>query len=246
MSRWTFGISLWLAGMLGVIPMTISVVPALLAGKPLRLPLWLIETTSCLQSAVLVALAVWAGVALAGRVGLSALAFRAFAAREPIWPALRAQLLPGAVGGVAGGTILLVCARYTPASLAAAKQSFDPSLLVRVLYGGLTEELLLRWGFMSLVLWSCWKLAQTAGEPPRLAWVWTAILGGALLFAAGHLPTAAHLTGKLTADVVAYVLIGNAAFGVLAGWLYWRFGLETAMLCHALAHVLAVSVNANP
>ena len=60
-----------------------------------------------------------------------------------------------------------------------------------------------------------------------------------MLFAAGHLPAAQALTGALTVPVVAYVLVGNAAFGVLAGWMYWRRGLEAAVLAHMAAHLLA-------
>jgi hypothetical protein len=31
----------------------------------------------------------------------------------------------------------------------------------------------------------------------------------------------------------------NAAFGVLFGYLFWRYGLEAAMIAHATAHVVS-------
>ncbi len=240
------GILLWLAAMLGVVPLTLSMTPQLLADKPLKMPLWVVEAAGCLQSSVLVALAVWSGVAFAAKSGLKAPIFEAVAGRTPVGSVWRSLLLSGVAGGVVGGAWLIVCAHCTPANLATAKQSFSISLPLRVLYGGFTEEILMRWGIMSLLLWGGWRLFQNPAEPPRPAWVWVAILGSTLLFAAGHLPTASQLTGKLTADVVAYVLIGNTAFGVLAGVLFRRYGLESAMLAHALAHVVAVGFHANP
>jgi hypothetical protein len=42
--------------------------------------------------------------------------------------------------------------------------------------------------------------------------------------------------------VVAYVTIGNALFGVVAGYLFWRYGLEAAIAAHVSAHVLTFLV----
>ena len=68
------------------------------------------------------------------------------------------------------------------------------------------------------------------------------ILGAALLFGAGHLPAAAQVW-PLDAIVVARVLLLNALAGVVFGWLYWKRGLEVAMLAHFSAdlvlHVVA-------
>ena len=37
-----------------------------------------------------------------------------------------------------------------------------------------------------------------------------------------------------------YLLLGNAAGGLIFGWLYWQKGLESAMLAHIFAHVVMV------
>jgi hypothetical protein len=50
--------------------------------------------------------------------------------------------------------------------------------------------------------------------------------------------------GELSSPVVTYVIGGNAVFGVVAGWLFWRFGLEAAILAHAIAHVVAYTATA--
>ena len=43
---------------------------------------------------------------------------------------------------------------------------------------------------------------------------------------------------------MAYVVLGNSAFGVVAGWLYWRHGLEAAVLAHAGTHLGVVALAA--
>jgi hypothetical protein len=45
------------------------------------------------------------------------------------------------------------------------------------------------------------------------------------------------MLGTLTLPVVGFVVFGNTVAGSLFGWLYWRHGLEAAMLAHAGAHL---------
>ena len=99
-----------------------------------------------------------------------------------------------------------------------------------MLYGGVTEELLLRWGIMTALVWLSWRVLQRRQGAVHAGYVWLAILVSALLFAAGHLPAAAALIDVLDASVVAFVIGWNAAFGLLFGYLFWRYGLESAML----------------
>ena len=66
-----------------------------------------------------------------------------------------------------------------------------------------------------------------------------AVALSALLFAVGHLPAAQAMAGALTPEVVTFVMVGNTAFGLVAGWLYARHGLEAAIVAHGLAHALA-------
>jgi membrane protease YdiL (CAAX protease family) len=65
-----------------------------------------------------------------------------------------------------------------------------------------------------------------------------AIVVSEIVFGLGHLPTAFHLFPATGLMVVAYVIIGNALFGFVAGYLYWKRGLESAIVAHMLAHVV--------
>jgi hypothetical protein len=237
--RLRLGILLWSAGTLGAVAVTVGLLPQLSANMPLPAPLWLIMAASSSQSALLVALAVWGGVALAPAVGLRAPAFEAVALRRPIMSALKPQILPGLIAGVPGGLLLFASLRLSPAPIAALQGQFTPPLHARVLYGGITEEVLLRWGLMTVFTWLTWRFVQRKSGAVKVGLVWLAIAASALLFGAGHLPLAHFLIGSLNGPVVLFVVGLNAAFGLLFGWLYWRRGLESAMIAHAVTHLVS-------
>jgi membrane protease YdiL (CAAX protease family) len=114
-----------------------------------------------------------------------------------------------------------------------------PALVLGMFYGGLAEEVITRWGLMSLVVWMALRLQRrpTAGAPlpSRLA-AWIGITVAAAVFAAGHLPALAQSV-ELTAPIVARTVGLNLLAGVAYGWLFWRRSLESAMLAHAATHV---------
>jgi len=230
---------LWLAGLPGVVAVAWTILPALAAGRTLPVPLWAAVALSAAQSAALLALAVWLGNRCAPAVGLRAPLFSALTERTAAGPALRGMWVPGIVGGVLGAAILYAAPMYAPPALAKVAAAVGLPLYTRVLYGGITEELLLRWGFMGVALWLLWKAFGRRGHAPGPLLAGLAIVLSALAFGAGHLPAAAAIAGGLDPAIVLYVLAGNGVFGIVAGVLFWRYGLEAAMLAHALAHVFA-------
>ena len=225
--------------MLGAVVITVTVLPQLLANATLPAPLWAILLASLAQSALLIAVAAWAGAALAPKVGLRAPAFEAAAIGRPIAQALGPQLLPGLVAGMLGGMLLLAVGRYAPSALADVQERFNPPLLARLLYGGITEEVLLRWGLMTTLVWLCWRFLQHRTGSPRPRYVWLAITVSAVLFGVGHLPAASALLGTVDSGVAAFVIGANSVFGLLFGYLFARWGLESAMIAHAMAHVVS-------
>lgn len=243
--RLRFGLVLWAAGMVGSAAITAMVLPQLLEQMQVQLPapVWVISLAGLAQSALLLALAVWAGVRLTPAVGLRAPAFAAVATGRPIGPAIRPQLLPGLIAGVLGGILLFAAFRYAPIAVAELQDRFTIPIVPRVLHGGITEELLLRWGLMTALLWLAWRFLQQRHGPVRVGFAWLAIAVSALIFAAGHLPAAFVLLGALDVPVVAFVMGVNTALGLLYGYVYWRHGLESAIIAHALTHVVSYLAN---
>ncbi|MGQ0800797.1 MAG: CPBP family intramembrane glutamic endopeptidase [Pseudomarimonas sp.] len=234
------GITLWLAAMAGVVVLSLTVIPQLLEKAPQSVPLEVAVAASVAQSGVLLALAVWGGVALSRPLGLGAPATEAALSGTGTWPALRRQLLPAAIAGVFVGGLLVLSARVAPAELLALGQTMEIPVAAKLLYGGVTEEVLMRWGLMTALLWLPWRLIQKRVGLPRTSYVVGAIVVAALLFGILHLPAAAAMGASLDPAVVAYVIAGNTVPGVLFGVLYWRYGLEAAIIAHALGHAVSV------
>jgi hypothetical protein len=245
---------LFLAGMAGVVTFLlvdlaalVALFPALANSQPVITPA--IKLLSVVQPTVLLVVAVLVGVALAPKVDLSAPVAEAVAARQRVGPALRPQVLPGLLGGVVGGaSVLLSAAVFKPFATAETLARISQftrvlPLPTRFLYGGITEELLLRWGLMTLLVWIVWRLFQKGRGRPTAACGIFAILASAFIFAVGHLPVAILLMGQPTVAIVLFVIVANSAFGIVAGYLYWKHGLESAMIAHISGHLIMATAS---
>ncbi|HET9526795.1 MAG TPA: CPBP family intramembrane glutamic endopeptidase [Pyrinomonadaceae bacterium] len=246
---------LFFAGMTGVMSFLLVDLAALVAlfpvpeGSEATTITPAIKLLSVIQPTVLLAVAVLIGVLLANRVGLSSPFAESVAAGHPAFATLKPQLAPGLLGGVVGGVSILVTAALFRSLLTAeviariSKFGTFLPLPTRLLYGGITEELLLRWGLMTLFVWAAWRIFQKArNEPGRNSFI-GAILLSSFIFGLAHLPVALLLLGQPTAAIVLFVVIANSAFGVIAGYLYWKYGLESAVIAHMLTHVVLATAS---
>ncbi len=169
--RSRLSVVLWLAGMLGIVALVTTDLPQLppnlLQGRELPIPMWAFLGIAIVQGALFVALAVWVGTSTAPALGMRAPTFEAAATGQQIIPHLVPQLRPGLVFGLLICLFLFAVTMYGPDAWVATQASYYPSLLVRVLYGGITEEVLLRWGLMNGVIWALWRIFQRRGGSPR-------------------------------------------------------------------------------
>ena len=94
---------------------------------------------------------------------------------------------------------------------------------------GVGEEIMFRFGFMTLLAWAGARLFRREGSPAPF--IWSANVIAALLFGAAHLPQSSYFY-DLTSVVVFVVLVLNGLIGIFCGWLFWRHGLVSAMLAH--------------
>ncbi|MBX9605727.1 MAG: CPBP family intramembrane metalloprotease [Gammaproteobacteria bacterium] len=223
----------------GVVAMAWLALPRLVAARTLPVSLETLQLATALQNAVLVLAATMVGLWTAPKVGLSSPVVLALVGGGRVREALRAGAVPALLGGCGGALVILGFHAFAPAALVDALAETRLPLVVRVLYGGLTEEVLLRWGLMSAIAWAAWRLCQPRAPGPSVAVLWTAIILSGLMFGLSHLPAVAHALQPMPMSVVVYVTFGNTLFGLIAGYLFWRHGLEAAMGAHVLAHVLA-------
>ena len=241
-----FGILLagGLLGVLAVLPMMLEMVASLPPDRvpPPEIPLPLIALLALVQNCVILAVVILIGMVLSKRIGLGYPIVQAWATRQPL-PPLRPMVVSGIlIGGAAGLILVLIDAVFFVQQLPSAILSIFEiplwkRLLAGVVYGGITEELLMRLFLVSLVVWLLGRWWRSAEGQPASGAFWTSIVIVAVIFGLGHLPATAAMT-PLTSSIVARALVLNGIAGIAFGWLYWRRGLESAMVAHASAHLI--------
>ena len=242
-------LALFALGFLGVLSLLPVSIPAI-ARMPLPAaspPRPVIVLLSLLQPTILVAVAVAVGLSFAPRLGFRSYVVDATMGRRPVWPGLRRDApLAVAVGAAAMLVVVALDVPFRP-FMGDAWQRFEQpqdmaslvmALVMGMLYGGITEEILLRWGMLSFLAWLGWRFGRrTAADALRPSVAWIAIVLTAILFGVGHLPAVAAMA-PLTPVVVVRTILLNALAGVAFGWLFWRRSLEAAMIAHATGHVV--------
>jgi membrane protease YdiL (CAAX protease family) len=117
--------------------------------------------------------------------------------------------------------------------------------LLACCYGGSAEEVLMRLGAQTILAAGVRHLAHGLTAPPSPNTMWAAIAVSNLLFGVGHLPTARGVM-PLSPRFVARTLVLNGVAGTVFGYLYWKRGLEAAMIAHGAAdltlHVAGAAV----
>lgn len=149
---------------------------------------------------------------------------------------LRYGIFGGIIAGVLLSLVGFVFNPILPLEFLELGESLKPTLAARFLYGGLTEEILMRFGLMTLLVW----IASKIFKKTKPIVYWFGIIIAAIIFAFGHFPIAYQSVGNPSMGLLTYILIGNTIGGLIFGWLYWKKGLESAFLAHIFAHVIMV------
>lgn len=233
-----------LLGVLAVLPLAFDMIRSHAFGPVPEpdIPLPLIVALSLLQNGILLAVMIAIGMILSSRVGLQMPLISAWARGERP-PSARGIVAAGALLGAGAGAALvamevaLFLRQLPKAMLPLYDIPLWKRLLGGIVYGGITEELLMRLFLMSLVAWLLGKFWKTPEGLPTPGAFWCAIILVAILFGLGHLPITSVIT-PLTPMLIARALLLNGVAGVAFGYLYWRYGLEAAMLGHMSAHLV--------
>ncbi|HLV48685.1 MAG TPA: CPBP family glutamic-type intramembrane protease [Aliidiomarina sp.] len=235
------GVILFVFGFLGIASLAFFI-PHLLSFQTAALPISVevVQVLSTIQSSVLLFLMIWLGLTFSKKVGLTAPVVASWARLESGFEAFKPQIIPALIGGIVGGLFLLaffgLFTNYLPAEFLTAGENLTLPWYAKILYGGITEEILIRWGLMSFLVWGIYWLTQKNGSEVRPHNYIIAVIVSALVFGLGHLPVVFALTSEVTVSLVIYIVLGNAFFGFIAGYLFWKRGLECAIIAHMVAH----------
>lgn len=246
-----FGI-LFLLGNLGIVMFTIASIPlieqqlAKLSPEKLETvpPLWILMLLQGLQYSILLAISILIGIGCAYRVGLHSHLIDHWVFHTTKSPSFAVEMKWSLGVGAATTIIVLLLDRFMQPALPEALQAANNTerswlnLLTAMSYGGITEEILMRWGLMSLLVWIAWKGLKQGVTMPSQGIYQGAIVLAALVFGLLHLPATAALV-PLTPLVIIRAILLNGIAGIAFGWLFWQYSLEAAMLAHVSFHAFS-------
>jgi membrane protease YdiL (CAAX protease family) len=205
------------------------------------LPLPVLAGLSALQTGVLLFVLCWLGLFLGEKLELKSAIANALVNGTEMPKISRGYTLVVVITGMFGGLLVLGLDRAFKPFMPASRLEMDLGIslwkrFLASIYGGITEELLLRLFLMTLLVWLLARITRSKANIPT--WIfWFGIISTAILFGLGHLP-ATESIWPLTAIVITRALVLNGVLGLVFGYLYWKAGLEYAMLAHFLADIM--------
>ena len=251
--NWKIFLILWAAvivGVIAVIPYSLELQGSALEELDIPFSLPVLIAIQVIWSALLFGLLIAAGLFFANRIGLGVPILEARVRGEAVTGRVRAILPVSILLGVIAALLIigLDLAVFQPALLRELGDSADALALQNVqpeawkgflasFYGGIVEEVLLRLFLMSFLAWLGKFVSHTSEGFPTSTVLWTANILAAIIFGLAHLPATATLI-PLTPLVITRAILLNGLGGVAFGWLYWKRGLEAAMLSHFSADIV--------
>lgn len=184
------------------------------------------------------------GLLCADRVGLGSPILAGWLARRPVGGRLKKALGVALVAGVVlpiVELVVIVSTRMLQGKPVAfgfflPPDTFAPTweLFLSAIGAGITEEMFYRLFLLSLFAWVGGLVVRSREGLSWTGVLWVATFLAAFGFGLCHLSTAT-LDDPFS---VGRSLALNGLGGLVFGWLYWAYGLESAMLGHFLADVV--------
>ena len=192
-----------------------------------------------LAQIALFAVLIWAGLYLGRSVGLGAPLLESWTTGEPVRErAISALKLSVALGlGVAVLKYLLDLLVFSPFVPATLSQLRGATVLYRLaipFQQGIGDEIIYRLFLMTVFVWILWRIQGSGEKPPGDPVYWAGLLLAGLVAVA--VPLFLGVTGIAALQYAAIILAGAIPFG----WLYWRKGIESALVAHFVSSVALV------
>ena len=151
-------------------------------------------------------------------------------------------MINSVVGALIGSIIIILLELFLFQPLMGTPINELPSTnwwqgLLASLYGGITEELMLRLFGMTFIVWLLAKITRKNKSNIPNSFYYVAIFIAAIIFGLGHLPATMEVFGELSSILVIRALVLNGLLSLWFGYLYWKKGLEYAMIAHISADI---------
>jgi len=205
-------------------------------------PIFLFIPAVIIQATIMFSIFIFIGLFLGNKVSLGAPVIEDWLSGESIKERLKPVLIISIVLGILVGISLFVLDRFAFAVFVepvTAHQAEPPlwQIFLVCFYGGIGEEIAMRLFLMTLIVWMSYKIARTKDNRPTNIGVWSAIIIISIIFGLGHLPMTAKFM-EITPVVVMRAIILNGIAGIVFGWLYWKKGLESAIISHFSSDII--------
>jgi len=237
--NWKLFLILFVASIIAsllVLPYALALSPALAS---VFTPVVLIA--QLIQSIILFAIAILVGLYLAKRVGFGLPVLEGWLEGKEVVNYLKSILgISVGLGVLAGILIIIFSFLFTSASSVLQGAELSVPLWKSFLasfYGGIGEEILFRLFVMTVIVWIFYKIKKTPEGKPTTIGISLAIIITAILFGIGHLPITGSIIA-ITPLVIARAIVLNGIGAIIFGWLYWKKGLESAMISHFSADIV--------
>ena len=188
-----------------------------------------------IQNLALFAIAIFVGLLLSKRIGMGLPILQGVLEGKNQTKEFKSILLPSISLGILAGVLIVLLSipfdKLIPDFQILKESTAAWKALLASFYGGIAEEVLLRLFLVSLFVWIIWKIKKDKDGSPTALGIWLSIILASVFFGLGHLPATAQIT-SLTGIVIARAIILNGIGGIIFGWLYWKKGLESAIIAH--------------
>lgn len=198
-------------------------------------PLWAFIPADLIISAANHTIHIFLGLFFAQKVGLGTPILKEYFDKKQIntnrlQKLLKISLIYGVLIGIAIFVVHFLCFNQLETHLI---QAPNPALWKRFFasfYGGICEEIIVRLFLMSMLVWIFFKFKKTDLS------VWIAIILTSILLGFGDSSNPTLLLGlrcpELSQLILTQSLLLNGISGISFGWLYWKNGLEVAIIAH--------------
>lgn len=221
---------------IAVLPYAFTLQGDVLKNIPLSLPL--VVLLSIIQSGIVFVICIFVGLSLSKKVG-----FESPVVDDWEMTKIRVRSVFGisTTLGVLSGTVIIALDFIfsklgSSLSLDQIQIPMWKSFLASF-YGGIGEEIILRFFLMTFIVWVFFKIKKTKDNKPTDTGIWLALLISSFLFGLAHLPVTSAIVA-ITPLILLRAVLLNGIGGVVFGWLYWKKGLESAMIAHFSADII--------
>jgi hypothetical protein len=223
--------------MFGALPYSLSISGDIIYSFGVSIPMVLAAQFA--QGTAFFALSIFTGLFLGKKIGLRAPMLESLFDGRGLSVKFGKSLKTSVFLGVSIGLFMFIADRFIYLI------SFD-SLLVYVLspplwqrlmysfYVCMVEEIILRFFLLTLLIWITWKIKKDSNGLPTKFGIYMSIISVSIIYGIGNIYSISSSL-QLNNMIYAGTFIFNIISGIAFGWLYWKKGIEFAIISNLVA-----------